>query len=97
MFQYRNREGACVDATIIEAPRDRMAKDGISSTKDKAASYTKKHGHIYHGYKGHIATDCNGMIKDYRYDTASTHDSKHIDEFIENERHSVWADSAAKI
>jgi len=26
--------------------------------------------------------------------TASTHDSKHIDEFIENENHSVWADSA---
>jgi IS5 family transposase len=71
-------EGTCVDAAIIEAPRGRTAKDGIPSTKDKAASYTKKHGHIYHGYKGHIATDCNGMIKDYRYDTASTHDSKHI-------------------
>lgn len=87
-------EGTCVDATIIEAPRGRTAKDGISSTKDRAAGYTKKHGRIYHGYKGHIATDCNGMIKDYRYDTASTHDSKHIDEFIENEKHSVWADSA---
>jgi IS5 family transposase len=58
-------QGTCVDATIIEAPRGRTAKDGISSTKDRAASYTKKHGRIYHGYKGHIATDCNGMIKDY--------------------------------
>jgi len=87
-------EGTCVDATIIEAPRGRTAKDGFSSTKDNTASYTKKHGRVYHGYKGHIATDRNGMIKDYRYDTASAHDSKHIDEFIENERHSVWADSA---
>jgi len=26
------------------------------------------------------------MIKDYRFDTASAHDSKHIDEFIEQER-----------
>jgi IS5 family transposase len=87
-------EGTCVDATIIEAPRGRRAKDGVSSTKDEAAGYTKKHGRTYHGYKGHIATDRNGVIKDYRFDTASTHDSRHIDEFIENERHSVWADSA---
>ncbi len=49
-------EGTCVDATIIESPLGRTDKDGISSTKDKAASYTKKHGRIYHGYKGHIAT-----------------------------------------
>jgi IS5 family transposase len=87
-------EGTCVDATIIEAPRGRTAKDGISSTKDQAASYTKKHGRVYHGYKGHIATDHNGIIKDYRYDTARAHDSNHIDEFIEHEQHSVWADSA---
>jgi IS5 family transposase len=87
-------QGTCVDATIIEAPRGRSAKDGISSTKDKAASYTKKHGRVYHGYKGHIATDRNGIIKDYRFDTASVHDSRHIDELTENEKHSVWADSA---
>jgi len=87
-------EGTCVDATIIEAPRGRTTKDGFGSTKDKAASYTKKHGHTYHGYKGHIATDRNGMIKDYRFDTASMHDSKHIDDLIEDETHSVFADSA---
>ncbi len=87
-------EGTCVDATIIEAPRGRTGKDGISSTKDKAAGYTKKHGRIYHGYKGHIATDCNGMIKDYRFDTASTHDSRYIDELVEDEKDSVFADSA---
>ena len=34
------------------------------------------------------------MIKDYRYDTASVHDSRHIDELTENETHSVYADSA---
>ena len=88
------REGYGVHATIIEAPRGRTAKDGISSTKDKTAGYTKKHGRIYHGYKGHIATDRNGIIKDYRFDTASVHDSKHIDDLVAHERHSVWADSA---
>ena len=87
-------EGTCVDATIIEAPKGRTAKDGISSTKQRGSSYTKKHGRIYHGYKAHIATDTNGMIKDYRFDTARTHDSVHIDDLIENETGSVFADSA---
>lgn len=87
-------EGTCVDATIIESPRGRTTKDGLGITKDKAASYTKKHGRIYHGYKGHIATDRNGMIKDYRFDTASTHDSRHFDDLVENEKHGVFGDSA---
>jgi IS5 family transposase len=86
--------GTCVDATIIEAPRGRTGQDGLSSTKQKAAGYTKKHGRLYHGYKAHIATDTQGMIKDYRFDTASVHDSQHIDDLIEHETDSVFADSA---
>jgi IS5 family transposase len=86
-------EGTCVDATIIEAPRGRKRSDG-TSTKDKTASYTKKHGTVYHGFKAHIATDRNGIIKDYRFDTARVHDSKHIDDLVADEHHSVWADSA---
>lgn len=87
-------QGTCVDATIIEAPKGRPTKDGLSNTKDKAAGYTKKHGRIYHGYKGHIATDLQGMIKDYRFDTASTHDSQHMDDMIKDEKHGVFGDSA---
>ena len=86
-------EGTCVDATIIEASRGRKRSDG-TSTKDKTASYTKKHGKIHHGYKAHIATDRNGIIKDYRFDTARVHDSKHIDDLTSDEQHSIWADSA---
>ena len=86
-------EGTCVDATIIEASRGRKRSDGIS-TKDKTASYTKKHGKIHHGYKAHIATDRNGIIKDYSFDTARVHDSKHIDDLTSDEQHSIWADSA---
>ena len=86
-------EGTCVDATIIEAPRGRKRSDG-TSTKDRTASYIRKNGAIHHGFKAHIATDRNGIIKDYRFDTAVVHDSKHIDELTADERHSVWADSA---
>ena len=43
---------------------------------------------------GHSATDTNGMIKDYRFDTAKVHDSQHIDDLTVDEQHSVFADSA---
>ncbi|MHC4351155.1 MAG: IS5 family transposase [Planctomycetota bacterium] len=87
------KEGTCVDATIIEAPRGRKRSDR-TSTKDRTASYTEKHGTIHHGFKAHIATDCNGIVKDYRFDTPGVHDSRHIDDLITDEHHSVWADSA---
>ncbi|MCK4888258.1 MAG: transposase, partial [Planctomycetes bacterium] len=48
----------------------------------------------YHGFKAHIATDTNGIIKDYRFDTAKVHDSQHIDDLTADEEHCVFADSA---
>jgi len=63
-------EGTSVDATIIEAPRGKPRKnDPDQSSKDKAATHTKKHGRVHHGYKAHVASDPNVMIKDYRLDT----------------------------
>lgn len=89
-------EGTLVDATIIEAPRGQTREDGVTHTKDPGATFTKKHGRTYHGYKAHIATDGNGVITDYRFDTAATHDSKHADELMaaEPDHGSVFADSA---
>lgn len=87
-------EGTLVDATIVEAPRGKSTDDGLGHTKQKAATYTKKHGRTYHGYKAHIATDGQGLITDYIYDTACVHDSKHIDQLIEGEDQAVFADSA---
>jgi IS5 family transposase len=86
-------EGTCVDATIIETSRGRKREDG-GNTRDRTASYTKKNDRIYHGFKAHIATDTNGIIKDYRFDTAKVHDSHHIDDLTSDEKHSIFADSA---
>lgn len=86
-------EGTCVDATIIETSRGHRRDDG-SSTRDKTASYTQKNGRIHHGFKVHIATDTNGLIKDYRFDTANVHDSHHFDALVAEEKHSVFGDSA---
>ena len=59
-----------MDATIIEAPRGQIRDDGVTHTRDPGATFTKKNGRTYHGYKAHIATDGNGVITDYRFDTA---------------------------
>lgn len=85
--------GTLVDATIVEAPRGRARDDG-TSTRDAEASFTKKNDRTYHGYKGHIATDLRGVVKDYTFDTAKVHDSQHIDALIRKEKTFVGADSA---
>lgn len=91
------KEGTIVDATIIDAPMGQKKTDecGLERhTHDRAATYTKNHGTLRHGYKAHIATDTRGMITDWIFDTAKVHDSKHIDQLTESEKTAVYADSA---
>lgn len=87
------KQGTMVDATIIEAPRGRPRPDG-TTTRDRDASFTAKHGVPHHGYKGHIAADLSGIVTDYRFGTAKEHDSTHIDDLTMHEKTLVLADSA---
>lgn len=87
------KDGTLVDATIIEQSRGCKRDDG-TSTRDAEASFTAKNGRTYHGYKGHIAADSSGLVKDYRFSDAAPHDSNFIDELIHNEATMVVADSA---
>jgi IS5 family transposase len=87
------QEGTIVDATIIDAPMGRRRPDG-EHTHDPAATYTKNHGTLRHGYKAHLATDTRGLITDYVVDTAQVHDSRHIDDLTARETQAVYADSA---
>lgn len=88
------QDGTLVDATIVEAPRGQSKDDGLGHTRDRGATFTAKGGRSYHGYKGHIATDDNGLVTDYVFDTACVHDSKHMDQLIQGEQVAVFADSA---
>lgn len=87
--------GSLIDATIIEAPKGKSNDEG-DSTRDRGASFTKKHGRTYHGYKAHGNVSKDRLVTDYVFDTAKVHDSKHIDRLIENEPSggAVYADSA---
>lgn len=87
------RDGSLVDATIIEQSRGRTRDDG-TSTRDPEASFTKKHGRTYFGYKGHINADRSAIVTDYRFSDAAPHDSNFIDELTRRERKMVVADSA---
>jgi len=87
------RDGTLVDATIIEQARGSKRDDG-TSTRDADASFTKKHGRGYHGYKGHIAADRSAIVTDYRFSDAARHDSNFIDELTEHETSMVVADTA---
>lgn len=91
------KEGTIVDATIVDAPMGQKIKDADGwerHTHDRAATYTKNHGTLRHGYKAHIATDTRGLIIDWVFDTAKPHDSNHIDQLAASEQAAVYADSA---
>jgi IS5 family transposase len=86
-------EGSLVDATIVEQATGGKNSEG-ESTRDRTASFTKKHGRTYHGYKAHVNVSTDRLVTDYVFDTAKVHDSQHIDGLIEGETKAVYADSA---
>jgi IS5 family transposase len=89
------QEGTAVDATIIEAHTGRPRKrDDLESSRDRAATHTKKHGRVYFGYKAHVASDAGALIVDYRLDTSKVHDINYFEELTEEETVATWADSA---
>jgi transposase, IS5 family len=88
-------EGTLIDATIIEAPLGGKREDG-SSTADPCATKTFKHGRPYNGYRAHVATDANGIITYYVYDTAAESEHTHFDHLARDEKRAVYADSGCR-
>jgi transposase, IS5 family len=91
-------EGTLVDATLIHSSEPKRKKDSTGKTisneaNDTDASYTSKRGRKHHGYKVHIATDTNSIIKEVITTTAKTHDSTQFDSLTKDETRAVFADS----
>ena len=87
--------GTLIDATILEAPLGGTREDG-SSSADPGASKTAKGGRAYNGYRGHIATDRQGVITDFVFDTASVSEHEHFDHLARDEKEVVFADSGCR-
>ena len=93
------KEGSHIDATLIhssEPKRKKDAKGDVISNKaaDEDASYTSKRGRKYHGFKLHINTDKNGMIKKAITTTAKDADIKSLEYLTKDEKSYITADSA---
>lgn len=88
-------QGTLIDAAILESPLGGKRPDG-SSTADPCASTTVKGGRSYHGYRVHLATDRNGIITDYVYDSASVSEHEHFDQLAAHEKKAVYADSGCR-
>ena len=73
--------------------KDSTGKVISNKANDSDASYTSKRGRKHHGYKIHIATDTNSIIKDVITTTAKTHDSTQFDALTKDETRAVFADS----
>lgn len=83
------KTGHIQDGTIIEAPI------GKPKTRDKDASFTKKNGRSYHGYKGHIETSTKGdLILNTTFTTAKVHDSQQQNALLTGEETLAFGDSA---
>ena len=91
-------EGTLVDATLIHTSQPKRKKDNqgniiSNEAYDKEATYTSKRGQKHHGYKMHIATDTNGVIKRVIATTAKTHDSTQFEKLTAGEEKAIFADS----
>jgi IS5 family transposase len=91
-------EGTLVDATLIHSSEPKRKRDETGKTisnkaHDEDATYTSKRGRKHHGYKIHIATDTNSIIKKVITTTAKVHDSTQFDELTKGEEKAIFADS----
>lgn len=90
--------GTLVDASVQQASKGRYSRSADERsdvhTRDRAASHTRMYGRTYLGFKGHVAADVQGFVRDYRFDTAATHESRYFDRLVKDEQVAAYADKA---
>jgi IS5 family transposase len=90
---FEAKKGQILDASLVSKPRTRKPgrpKDGEpalsvqqAAHRDTDASWTKKHGRSYFGYKNHVNADVeHGFIREYAVTPAAFHDSQCIPELL---------------
>ena len=86
-----------VDATLVESSRQRPAAEAAASGQapDADASYTRKGGHTYYGYKAHVASDgAHQLIRAAVITTAKTNDLELLPQITPTDTRAVYADKA---
>ena len=90
--------GTLVDASVQQASKGRYSRSADERsdvhTRDRGASHTRMYGRTYLGFKGHVAADVQGFVRDWRFDTAATHESRYFDRLVKDETVAAYADRA---
>ncbi|MDH5856531.1 IS5 family transposase [Lampropedia aestuarii] len=106
---YIARGGQAIDATLVPAPKQHINQEeraqlqegqtpdwseAKSRQKDTEASFTKKHGKSYFGYKLSVSVDYkHGFIRGIATGTASEHDGHHFDAVLDMSNTGKQADA----
>lgn len=94
---YLVKRTTLVDATLVASSRQRPAAESAASgtAPDTDASYTRKGGHTYYGYKAHVASDgAHQLIRAAVLTTAKIYDGELLPQITPTDTHAVYADKA---
>ena len=101
-FYIRAGEISIVDASVIQAQRNRPNKDKEgNNTQDPEADWNVKQGSdgkckSTYGFKAHANVDEDGFIKATAFTAGNVHDSNHFIDLLSGKESAVYADSAYK-
>ena len=90
------KRGTLVDATMIAAAVKPPAfEEGRVNPRDPDASFTKKNGKTYFGYKAHLAVDEeSGVMRQAEMTSADLHDSQRGLAMIQGDEQAYYGDKA---
>lgn len=94
---YLVKRTTLVDATLVESSRQRPATEAAASgtAPDADASYTRKGGRTFYGYKAHVASDgAHQLIRTAVVTTAKTYDGQLLPQLTPADTRTVYADKA---
>jgi IS5 family transposase len=94
---YIVKRTTLVDATLVESSRKRPAVEAAATgtAPDAQASYTRKGGRSYYGYKAHVCSDGeHQLIQSAVISTAKVYDGLVFEQIVPPDTQSVYADKA---
>lgn len=94
---YIVKRTTLVDATLVESSRQRPSVEAAANgtAPDADASYTRKGGHTFYGYKAHVASDgAHQLIRAAVITTAKTYDGELLPQITPADTRAVYADKA---
>jgi IS5 family transposase len=94
---YLVKRTTLIDATIVESSRKRPSVESAAAgtAPDAQASYTRKAGGSYYGYKAHVCSDTlHHLIQSATISTAKVYDGLVFEQIVPVDTESVYGDKA---